>query len=73
LVRHLKVSDEVYEQVLRLQGFLQARDGKRYTVDEVIRDLLTIAADAGIFSIKIPSKYYKIVQKEEAGEEGEEG
>lgn len=53
MVRHLKVSDEVYEQVLRVQGFLQARDGKRYTIDDVIRDLLAFAAESGYYSMML--------------------
>ncbi len=53
MVRHLKVSDEVYEQVVRLQGFLQARDGKRYTVDEVLKDLLAVAAEIGCYSMEL--------------------
>jgi hypothetical protein len=53
VVRHLKVSDEVYEQVLRVQGFLQARDGRRYTIDDVIRDLLTFAIENGYYSMTL--------------------
>jgi hypothetical protein len=86
VVRHLKVSDEVYEQVLRVQGFLQARDGKRYTIDDVIRDLLTFATEAGYYSMmlvpeeeKKPDEKYgpfkiavsrKLLEKEEGEEEG---
>jgi len=82
MVRHLKVSDEVYEQVLRVQGFLQARDGKRYTVDDVIRDLLSFAAEAGYYSMMLVSeketekgeKYvpFKIVVSKKLLEEEEE-
>ena len=82
MVRYLKVSDEVYEQVLRIQGFLQARDARRYTIDEVMRDLLAFATEVGLYSMTLErvdssekvegkSPFKIVIPKEFFEEEGE--
>lgn len=43
---NVKINTVVYTALLRLQGFLQLRDGKRYTIDDVLRDILYFASES---------------------------
>jgi hypothetical protein len=61
LTRSIKVSAEIYERLVSLQGFLQLKERRKRSMDELIEYVLDFVPD---LEIDVDENFY-IIQKKE--------
>ena len=57
LNRSIKLSSEIYERLMSLQGFLQLKERRKRSMDELIEFLLSFVPD---MEIKADESYYRL-------------
>ena len=57
LNRSVKLSSEIYERLVSLQGFLQLKERRKRSMDELIEFMLTFVPD---LEIKADESYYAL-------------
>jgi hypothetical protein len=60
LNRSVKLSSEVYERLVTLQGFLQLKERRKRSMDELIEFILTFVPD---MEIQADENYYVVRSK----------
>ena len=60
LNRSIKISSEVYERLLSLQGFLQLKERQKRSMDELIEFILTYVPS---MEINVDENYYVLESK----------
>ena len=57
LNRSIKLSSEIYERLMSLQGFLQLKERRKRSMDELIEFMLSFVPD---MEIKADESYYRL-------------
>ena len=64
LNRSIKVSSEIYERLVSLQGFLQLKERRKRSMDEMIEFILSYVPD---MEIQSDENYYVVRSKPKKG------
>ena len=64
LNRSIKVSSEIYERLVSLQGFLQLKERRKRSMDEMIEFILSYVPD---MEIQSDENYYVVRSKPKRG------